>query len=214
MLGPIMQGRLTHRGPVKLIRQGVQLQQHRILKTIMHNLWRTDQMLLLRDKTEHNWEAEMECFSNKPPEQLTKYWIKIQTKANPQVVCIHQWVSTTTTYSELWTVLLRTKRDFHQVRVWVQTWDRITGQEVKIEYNLYAVEAFPSVTMTSLLTKLLTSLKEATFTTLKVSRISETVTQIQFRGETAFKDKLVLETAVYLLKMDKMHLNKVKSRKN
>lgn len=82
---------------------------------------------------------------------------------------------------------------------------------MKIECNLYAVEAFPSVTTISLLTKPLISLKEATFTTLKVSRISETVTQIQFRGETAFKDKLVLETAVYLLKMDKMHLNKVKS---
>ena len=209
-----MLDRLTLRVLVKLIRQVVQLQQHRILKAIMHNLWRIDQMLQLQDKTEHNWEAEMECCSNKLQEQLTKYWIKIQTKANPQVVCILQWVSTTIICSEPWTVLLRTKRDFHQVRVWVQTWDRITGQEVKIEYNLCAVVAFPSVTMTSLLTKPLISLKEAIFTTLKVSRISETVTQIQFRGETAFKVKLELAMAVCLPKMDKMHLNKVISRKN
>lgn len=85
---------------------------------------------------------------------------------------------------------------------------------MKIEYNLCAVVAFPSVTMTSLLTKPLISLKEAIFTTLKVSRISETVTQIQFRGETAFKVKLELAMAVCLPKMDKMHLNKVISRKN
>lgn len=85
---------------------------------------------------------------------------------------------------------------------------------MRIECNLLEVAAFPSVTTTFLLTKLLINLKEATFTTQRAFKISETVTQIQFRGETAFKVKLELETVVFLPKMVRMHLNKVKDLKS
>lgn len=171
-------------------------------------------MLLLPDKTELNWEAEMDCCNNKLLEQLIKYWTRTQIKVKCRVGCIHQWVSTTTTCNELWTVQLRTKRDFHQVRVSVLIWRRITGREVRIECNLYEVAVFPSVTTTFLLTKLLINLKEATFTIQKAFKINETVTQIQFRGETAFKVKLELETVAFLPKTVRMHLNKVKNLKN
>lgn len=85
---------------------------------------------------------------------------------------------------------------------------------MRIECNLLEVAAFPSVTTTFLLTKLLINLKEATFTTQRAFKISETVTQIQFRGETAFKVKLELETVAFLPKMVRMHLNKVKDLKS
>jgi hypothetical protein len=111
-------------------------------------------------------------------------------------------------------VLLRTKRDFHQARVSVLMWRQITDQEVKIECNLLEVEAFPSVTMTFLQIKPSINLREATYIIQRAFKISETVIRIQFRGETVFKVKLELETVAFLLKMVKMHLNKVKNLKN
>ena len=103
---------------------------------------------------------------------------------------------------------MKIKKDSHQERVLAQTRDRIIGLEVRIECNLFAVEVYRSVTMISLLTKLSISLKEATCTIPRASKISEIVTQIQFRGETAFKVKLELVMALYHLKTDKMLPNK------
>jgi len=111
-------------------------------------------------------------------------------------------------------VQLRTKRDFHQARASVPTWHRITGREVRTEFNHCAVEAFPSLTMIFHLIKLLINLKEATCTTPRAFRIRETVTQIRFRGETAFKVKQELEMAEFLHKMAKMHRSKVKDLGN
>ena len=168
----------------------------------------------LQDKIEHNWEAEMECYNNKLQEQLTRYSTKTQTRANLLVVCIHLWDSTMITCNEPWTDQLKTKKDSHQVRVWVQTWRRITGQEVRIECNHFAVEVFLSATMIYLQTKPLINHKEVTFITRRAFKTNETVTQIQFRGETAFKVKQVLVMEVFLPKMVKMRQNKAKNLKN
>ena len=85
------------------------------------------------------------------------------------------------------------------------------GQGVKIECNHYAVEAFQLETMIFHLIKLSISLKEATFTTQRASRIRETVIQTLFREETASKAKRVLAMAESPLKTGKMHQNKAQT---
>ena len=79
---------------------------------------------------------------------------------------------------------------------------------MRTECNHYVVEAFQLATMISHPIKLSISLREATFTIQRASKIRETVIQTLFRGETAFKAKQVLAMAEFHHKTDKMHQSK------